>query len=107
MASSTLPTYVYFDLYSQVNLTLLFAEASKIVMRYVASVCGKEKEIDRVMQMLLQSNPLLECKLSLLLIATTYRRNLKSLSKLAYTSDMNILWRCMHLVKYKKIPPTH
>eukprot|EP00117_Sycon_ciliatum_P047463 scpid22461/ scgid33900/ Unconventional myosin-Id; Myosin heavy chain myr 4 len=35
-------------------------EASKIVMRYVASVCGKEKEVDRVMQMLLQSNPLLE-----------------------------------------------
>ena len=37
-----------------------YPEASKIVMQYVASVCGKEQEIHRVMQMFLQSNPLLE-----------------------------------------------
>ena len=43
-----------------VAMVPLYAEASKIVMRYVASVCGKESEVDRVMQMLLQSNPLLE-----------------------------------------------
>ncbi|XP_035658684.1 unconventional myosin-Ib-like isoform X2 [Branchiostoma floridae] len=35
-------------------------EASKIVMQYVAAVCGKGEEVDRVKEQLLQSNPVLE-----------------------------------------------
>ncbi|XP_077993002.1 unconventional myosin-Ia-like [Glandiceps talaboti] len=35
-------------------------EASKIVMQYVAAVSGKGKDIDRVKEQLLQSNPVLE-----------------------------------------------
>jgi len=39
---------------------LLTAEASKIVMQYVAAVSGKGWEVDRVKEQLLQSNPVLE-----------------------------------------------
>lgn len=35
-------------------------EASKVVMQYVAAVSGKGKDIDRVKEQLLQSNPILE-----------------------------------------------
>jgi len=35
-------------------------EASKVIMQYVAQVSGKGKEIDRVKEQLLQSNPVLE-----------------------------------------------
>ncbi|XP_033098129.1 unconventional myosin-Ib-like isoform X2 [Anneissia japonica] len=35
-------------------------EASKIVMQYVAAVCGKGKDVDTVKEQLLQSNPVLE-----------------------------------------------
>lgn len=35
-------------------------EASKIVMQYVAAVCGKGVEVDKVKEQLLQSNPVLE-----------------------------------------------
>ena len=35
-------------------------EASKIVMQYIASVCGKGAEVDRVKDMLLKCNPVLE-----------------------------------------------
>ena len=35
-------------------------EASKIVMQYVAAVSGKGKDVDRVKEQLLQSNPVLE-----------------------------------------------
>lgn len=35
-------------------------EASKLVMQYVAAVSGKGKEVDRVKEQLLQSNPVLE-----------------------------------------------
>ena len=36
------------------------AEASKVVMQYVAAVSGKGKDIDRVKEQLLKSNPVLE-----------------------------------------------
>ncbi|XP_022087036.1 unconventional myosin-Ib-like [Acanthaster planci] len=35
-------------------------EASKVVMQYVAAVCGKGKDVDLVKEQLLQSNPVLE-----------------------------------------------
>lgn len=35
-------------------------EASKVIMQYVAKVSGKGREIDRVKEQLLQSNPVLE-----------------------------------------------
>ncbi|KXJ11656.1 Unconventional myosin-Ib [Exaiptasia diaphana] len=35
-------------------------EASKIIMQYVAAVCGKGIEVDKVKEQLLQSNPVLE-----------------------------------------------
>ncbi|ETE60079.1 Myosin-Ia [Ophiophagus hannah] len=35
-------------------------EASKLVMSYVAAVCGKGEEVNRVKEQLLQSNPVLE-----------------------------------------------
>ncbi|XP_071825840.1 unconventional myosin-Ib-like isoform X2 [Apostichopus japonicus] len=35
-------------------------EASKVVMQYVAAVCGKGVEVDKVKEQLLQSNPVLE-----------------------------------------------
>ncbi|XP_053564146.1 unconventional myosin-Ia [Bombina bombina] len=35
-------------------------EASKLVMSYVAAVCGKGKEVNQVKEQLLQSNPVLE-----------------------------------------------
>ena len=37
-----------------------FTEASKVVMQYVAAVCGKGKDVDLVKEQLLQSNPVLE-----------------------------------------------
>ena len=39
---------------------LIFTEASKAIMQYVAEVSGKGKEIDRVKEQLLLSNPVLE-----------------------------------------------
>ena len=36
------------------------AEASKVIMQYVAEVSGKGQDIDRVKEQLLQSNPVLE-----------------------------------------------
>ena len=41
---------------------LIISEASKVIMQYVAAVSGKGKEIDRVKEQLLQSNPVLEGK---------------------------------------------
>ena len=35
-------------------------EASKVIMQYVAAVSGKGRDIDRVKEQLLQSNPVLE-----------------------------------------------
>lgn len=37
-------------------------EASKLVMSYVAAVCGKGQEVNKVKEQLLQSNPVLEGK---------------------------------------------
>ena len=37
-----------------------FPEASKLVMSYVAAVCGKGQEVNKVKEQLLQSNPVLE-----------------------------------------------
>lgn len=37
-------------------------EASKLVMSYVAAVCSKGEEVDKVKEQLLQSNPVLEGK---------------------------------------------
>ncbi|NXL07516.1 MYO1A protein, partial [Mesembrinibis cayennensis] len=42
-------------------------EASKLVMSYVAAVCSKGEEVDKVKEQLLQSNPVLEGKRSRLL----------------------------------------
>lgn len=41
---------------------ILLAEASKLVMSYVAAVCSKGEEVDKVKEQLLQSNPVLEGK---------------------------------------------
>ena len=38
------------------------SEASKVIMQYVAEVSGKGRDIDRVKEQLLQSNPVLEGK---------------------------------------------
>ena len=38
----------------------MVTEASKVIMQYVAAVSGKGREIDRVKEQLLQSNPVLE-----------------------------------------------
>ena len=35
-------------------------EASKLVMSYVAAVCGRGQEVNKVKEQLLQSNPVLE-----------------------------------------------
>lgn len=43
-------------------VSFMCAEASKIVMQYVAAVCGKGGDVDMVKEQLLQSNPVLECK---------------------------------------------
>ena len=43
------------------DLTFVCApEASKLVMSYVAAVCGKGQEVNKVKEQLLQSNPVLE-----------------------------------------------
>lgn len=39
---------------------VLYTEASKLVMSYVAAVCGKGDEVNVVKEQLLQSNPVLE-----------------------------------------------
>lgn len=46
--------------------SLLFCvpEASKLVMSYVAAVCGKGQEVNKVKEQLLQSNPVLEGRCS-------------------------------------------
>lgn len=41
---------------------VFWAEASKIIMQYVAAVSGKGIEVDKVKEQLLQSNPVLEGK---------------------------------------------
>lgn len=41
-------------------LSVCFPEASKLVMSYVAAVCGKGQEVNKVKEQLLQSNPVLE-----------------------------------------------
>lgn len=41
-----------------------FSEASKFVMSYVAAVCGKGQEVNKVKEQLLQSNPVLEGEFS-------------------------------------------
>ena len=38
----------------------MVVEASKVIMQYVAAVSGKGRDIDRVKEQLLQSNPVLE-----------------------------------------------
>lgn len=40
------------------------SEASKLVMSYVAAVCGKGQEVNKVKEQLLQSNPVLEGELA-------------------------------------------
>lgn len=51
---------------SPILTTVLFCspptEASKLVMSYVAAVCGKGAEVNQVKEQLLQSNPVLEGK---------------------------------------------
>ena len=46
------------------NFHLVFSEASKVIMQYVAEVSGKGRDIDRVKEQLLQSNPVLEGTIS-------------------------------------------
>lgn len=56
----------HFVAYLPVLITVLFCspptEASKLVMSYVAAVCGKGAEVNQVKEQLLQSNPVLEGK---------------------------------------------
>lgn len=40
--------------------SFLCTEASKLVMSYVAAVCGKGEQVNSVKEQLLQSNPVLE-----------------------------------------------
>ena len=42
------------------SVVLSVTEASKLVMSYVAAVCGKGQEVNKVKEQLLQSNPVLE-----------------------------------------------
>ena len=42
------------------SVVLCVPEASKLVMSYVAAVCGKGQEVNKVKEQLLQSNPVLE-----------------------------------------------
>lgn len=42
------------------TLCVFVPEASKLVMSYVAAVCGKGQEVNKVKEQLLQSNPVLE-----------------------------------------------
>lgn len=51
------PCHVY---QIQYCLYLCISEASKLVMSYVAAVCGKGQEVNKVKEQLLQSNPVLE-----------------------------------------------
>lgn len=46
-----------------INTLVSPAEASKLVMSYVAAVCGKGAEVNQVKEQLLQSNPVLEGRL--------------------------------------------
>lgn len=52
--------------YLPILTTVIFCspptEASKLVMSYVAAVCGKGAEVNQVKEQLLQSNPVLEGK---------------------------------------------
>lgn len=41
-------------------ISVCVSEASKLVMSYVAAVCGKGQEVNKVKEQLLQSNPVLE-----------------------------------------------
>lgn len=43
-----------------IHAGLSLAEASKLVMSYVAAVCGKGEQVNSVKEQLLQSNPVLE-----------------------------------------------
>lgn len=48
------------NIYLCVCLCVCVPEASKLVMSYVAAVCGKGQEVNKVKEQLLQSNPVLE-----------------------------------------------
>jgi myosin I len=48
------------------------AEASKVIMQYVAAVSGKGVDIDRVKEQLLKSNPVLEGFSSCLLYSSLF-----------------------------------
>lgn len=56
----------HFMAYLPILTTVFFCfpltEASKLVMSYVAAVCGKGAEVNQVKEQLLQSNPVLEGK---------------------------------------------
>lgn len=55
-------------------------EASKLVMSYVAAVCGKGQEVNKVKEQLLQSNPVLEGEWA------------PSTLKLCPTSEADFVW---------------
>lgn len=52
--------YVYQRFWLNIYLCVCAPEASKLVMSYVAAVCGKGQEVNKVKEQLLQSNPVLE-----------------------------------------------
>ena len=58
-----------FQMFSLAKIQIEFchfsSEASKVIMQYVAEVSGKGKDIDRVKEQLLQSNPVLEGNVTL------------------------------------------
>ena len=49
-------------------VVLLYLEASKIIMQYVAAVSGKGEQVDKVKEQLLQCNPILEGIVKLLML---------------------------------------
>lgn len=55
---------------------LCLSEASKLVMSYVAAVCGKGTEVNQVKEQLLQSNPVLEGKNGVLVLFIDNKQNI-------------------------------
>lgn len=55
-----LPESEFIEIGFSSDLLHSVSEASKFVMSYIAAVCGKGQEVNKVKEQLLQSNPVLE-----------------------------------------------
>lgn len=73
-------------------------EASKLVMSYVAAVCGKGAEVNQVKEQLLQSNPVLEGKLLLECVRLTVLPLHVSASPMSWLWKPDLLLFCTYLV---------